>query len=186
MTPARFTECWSLGELRAAAGTGRVFQLMKTNAIRILEKLGISYETREYEVDENDLSATHVASDIGLPSEQVFKTLVVRGDKTGVLLACIPSDRELDVKELARVSGNKKADLVPLKEVLVLTGYVRGGVSPVGTKKRFPVYLDQSALDWLFISLSAGARGCQMLLDPKDLAKAVEVKVQRISKKAEP
>ena len=155
---------------------------MKTNALRILEKLGIPYEIREYPVDENDLSATHVARDIGLPSGQVFKTLVVRGDKTGVLLACIPSDRELDVKELARASGNKKADLVPLKEVFVLTGYVRGGVSPVGTKKRFPVFLDKSALDWPFISMSAGSRGCQMLLNPADLGKVVDVKVQEISK----
>ncbi|MFA6472577.1 MAG: Cys-tRNA(Pro) deacylase [Candidatus Latescibacterota bacterium] len=157
---------------------------MKTNALRIIEKLGIPYEIREYQVDENDLSATHVAGDIGLPSEQVFKTLVVRGDKTGVLLACIPSDRELDLKELARASGNKKADLVPLKEVLVLTGYVRGGVSPVGTKKRFPVFLDKSALNWPFISMSAGARGCQMLLNPADLGKVVDVKIQEISKES--
>lgn len=156
---------------------------MKTNALRIIEKLGIPYEIREYPVDENDLSATHVALEIGLPSGQVFKTLVVHGDRTGVLLACIPSDRELDVKELARVSGNKKADLVPLKEVLVLTGYVRGGVSPVGVKKRYPVFLDKSALDWPFISLSAGARGCQMLLNPANLAKVVDVQVQKISLK---
>ena len=155
---------------------------MKTNALRIIEKLGISYETREYPVDENDLSATHVADDIGLPWGQVFKTLVVRGDKTGVLLACIPSDRELDLKELARVSGNKKTDLVPLKEVQTLTGYIRGGVSPVGTKKRYPVFLDESALDWPIISVSAGARGCQMLLDPADLGKVVDVHAHGISK----
>jgi Cys-tRNA(Pro)/Cys-tRNA(Cys) deacylase len=158
---------------------------MKTNALRILEKLGIPYEIREYPVDENDLSATHVADQIGLPHGQVFKTLVARGDKTGVLLACIPSGCELDVKKLARASGNKKVELAPLKEVLPLTGYVRGGVSPVGVKKRYPVFLHESALDWPFISLSAGARGCQMLINPNDLGKVVEVRVQGISKISE-
>src|SRR5690242_1101847 len=107
----------------------------KTNALRILEATGIRYELREYEVDEDDLSAPRVAEKIGMPPEQVFKTLVARGDRSGVLMACIPANSELDLKALAAASGNKKVDLVPVKEVLGLTGYIRGGVSPVGTKK---------------------------------------------------
>lgn len=143
---------------------------LKTNAARILESLGIVFELREYEVDESDLSAPHVAATIGMPVRQVFKTLVARGDRTGVLMACIPGDLELDLKVLAAASGNKKVDLVPLKEVQGLTGYIRGGVSPVGTRKPYPFYLDQSAMAWPVISVSAGLRGVQMLLAPSDLA----------------
>jgi Cys-tRNA(Pro)/Cys-tRNA(Cys) deacylase len=145
----------------------------KTNAVRILASQGIAYELREYAVDENDLSAPHVAAAVGLPAEQVFKTLVVRGDKSGVLLAIIPGNAELDLKRLAAASGNKKVDLVPLKEVQPLTGYIRGGVSPVGTKKPYPVYLDASAAAWPVIAVSAGQRGLQMLLAPADLTRAV-------------
>ena len=158
---------------------------IKTNAARILDSLGIRYELREYEVDEEDLSAPHAAQAIGLPSAQVFKTLVVRGDKTGVLFACIPADAELDLKRLATISGNKKVDLAPLKEVLGLTGYIRGGVSPLGAKRPYPVYLDQSADQWPLISISAGMRGCQMLLAPADLARAVKATRQPISRPAE-
>ena len=154
----------------------------KTNAVRILESLGIACETREYEVDENDLSAPHAAALIGLPERQVFKTLVVRGDKTGVLLAIVPADAELDLKALAAASGNKKTDLVPLKEVQGLTGYIRGGVSPVGTKKKYPVLIDESAREWPVISVSAGMRGCQMLLAPPDLARAVEARFATLAK----
>ncbi len=148
----------------------------KTNAVRLLEKQGIACELREYEVDENDLSGLHVAQSIGLPPGQVFKTLVARGDKTGVLVACIPVDTELDLKELARVSGNKKVDLVSLREVQPLTGYIRGGVSPVGMKKSFPTWLDESAFGWPVISVSAGVRGCQMLLAPADLERVAGAK----------
>lgn len=155
---------------------------VKTNAVRILELLGIGYELRTYEVDENDLSAPHVAAAIGLPARQVFKTLVVRGERTGVMLACIPADAELDPKALAAAVGDKKVDLVPLKEVLVLTGYNRGGVSPIGTKKRYPVYLDASAHDWPVIAVSAGVRGCQMVLAPADLARAVEAQFVDMAK----
>ena len=145
----------------------------KTNAARLLDREGIGYELREYAVDENDLSAPHVAEAIGMPPGQVFKTLVARGDRTGVLLACIPASAELDLKALAAAGGNKKVELVAVKEVLGLTGYIRGGVSPVGTRKPYPVYLDETAILWDVISVSAGVRGCQMLLAPDDLARVV-------------
>jgi Cys-tRNA(Pro)/Cys-tRNA(Cys) deacylase len=146
-------------------------ETVKTNAARILDGAGISYELREYTVDENDLSAPHVAAAIGMPPEQVFKTLVARGDRTGVLMACIPANTELDLKALAAASGNKKVELVPVKEVLPLTGYIRGGVSPVGSRKPYPLYLDETADLWDLISVSAGVRGCQMLVAPQDLAR---------------
>jgi Cys-tRNA(Pro)/Cys-tRNA(Cys) deacylase len=148
--------------------------MTKTNAARMLDRAGIHYELREYQVDENDLSAPHVAAAIGMPPEQVFKTLVARGDRTGVLLACIPADAELDLKALAAASGNKKVELVALKEVLALTGYIRGGVSPVGARKPYPVYLDETADLWDAVSVSAGLRGLQMLLAPADLARAAD------------
>ena len=143
----------------------------KTNAARMLDAAGIRYELREYEVDESDLSAPHVADAIGMPPEQVFKTLVARGDRTGVLMACIPGNAELNLKALAAASGNKKVELVAVKEVLGLTGYIRGGVSPVGTKKPYPLYLDETADLWDVISVSAGMRGLQMLVAPDDLVK---------------
>ena len=144
--------------------------MTKTNAARILDAAGIHYELREYQVDEDDLSAPRVAEKIGLPAEQVFKTLVARGDRNGVLMACIPANTELDLKALAAASGNKKVDLVPVKEVLGLTGYIRGGVSPIGARKPYPFYLDETADLWDVISVSAGVRGCQMLIAPDDLA----------------
>jgi Cys-tRNA(Pro)/Cys-tRNA(Cys) deacylase len=147
---------------------------IKTNAARILDREAVHYELREYPVDEEDLSAPHVAEAVGMPPEQVFKTLVVRGDRTGVLLASIPGNTELDLKALAAASGNKKVELVAVKEVLGLTGYIRGGVSPVGTKKRYPLYLDETADLWDVIAVSAGVRGCQMLLAPADLARVTD------------
>ena len=154
----------------------------KTNAIRLLEKHGVGYELRYYDVDERDLSAGYVAQAIGFPPPQVFKTLVVQGNSTGILIACIPTNAELDLKELAHVSGNKKVELVPVKEIQSLTGYVRGGVSPVGTKKQYPVYLDESAFVYDTISLSAGVRGCQMLVSPIELANVIEIKRFAIKK----
>jgi len=156
---------------------------VKTNAVRLLEKRGIAYEIREYEVDESDLSGLHVAESIGLPPAQVFKTLVARGDKTGVLVACIPVDSELDIRELARVSGNKHVDMVPLREVQPLTGYIRGGVSPVGMKKQYSSWLDTSAFAFPFISVSAGVRGCQMLVNPIELEKMISAQEAKLSKK---
>lgn len=146
---------------------------MKTNAARILDGQGVRYEIRSYEVDEQDLGAAHVAAAIGMPLAQVFKTLVVKGDRTGIMLVCLPGEGELDLKALAAASGNKKADLVPLKDVQPLTGYVRGGVSPIGTKKKYSVFLDNSAADWPIISISAGARGYQIILSPRDLSRVV-------------
>lgn len=143
--------------------------MTKTNAARILDAAGVRYELREYAVDESHLAAPEVAAAIGMPPEQVFKTLVVRGDRSGVLLAVIPANSELDLKLLAAASRNKKMELVPVKEVLGLTGYIRGGVSPVGTRKAYPVYLDETAVLWDAISVSAGVRGCQMVLAPDDL-----------------
>ncbi|MBN6187183.1 Cys-tRNA(Pro) deacylase [Aneurinibacillus sp. BA2021] len=154
----------------------------KTNAARQLDQKKIAYELREYEVDESDLSAGTVAGKIGFPLEQVYKTLVARGDKTGVLLACIPGDKELDLKALASVSGNKKVETVPLKDVQPLTGYIRGGVSPLGLKKRFPIFLDEAALRYDTISISAGIRGCQILLNPRDLQAVTQASCGSISK----
>lgn len=155
---------------------------MKTNAARILDGLKITYELREYTVDETDLSAEHVADKVNMPHNQVFKTLVAKGDKTGVLMACIPGDAELDLKALAVASGNKKVEMVALKEVQPLTGYVRGGVSPLGPKKRYPVYLDESAAKWPVIAVSAGIRGCQIVLAPDDLVRAVNARLCLITR----
>jgi Cys-tRNA(Pro)/Cys-tRNA(Cys) deacylase len=157
-----------------------VATMKKTNAARYLDRLNIHYQLCEYEVDESDLSAENVAKKVNLPLEQVFKTLIVRGDKTGVLLACIPGGAELDLKAIAAISNNKKVELVHLKEIQPLTGYVRGGVSPIGTKKRYPAYLDESAMKFPFISISAGARGCQLFIEPGNLVKALEVTVGKI------
>jgi Cys-tRNA(Pro)/Cys-tRNA(Cys) deacylase len=144
----------------------------KTNAARKLDDLHLAYEIKEYPVDEEHLDAVHVANSVNMPVKQVFKTLVVRGDKTGVLFAVIPGDGELDLKALARISGNKRAELVHLKEVLPLTGYIRGGCSPLGAKKNYPVYLDQTSENWPHIAISAGQRGMQLILAPKDLQSA--------------
>lgn len=145
---------------------------MKTNAVRTLDQLKIPYRLAEYEVDETDLSAETVARKIGRPEREVFKTLACKGDKTGVLLAVIATPDQLDLKALAAASGNKRVELLALKDVQPITGYVRGGVSPIGTRKRFPVYLDQAARTCLAISISAGMRGLQVILAPDDLVKA--------------
>jgi Cys-tRNA(Pro)/Cys-tRNA(Cys) deacylase len=160
-----------------------LYQFMppKTNAARILDAAGVRYEIREYEVDESDLSAPHVAEAIGMPAEQVFKTLVARGDRSGVLMACIPGNAELDLKALAAASGNKKVELVAVKEVLGLTGYIRGGVSPVGTKKPYPFFLDETVDLWDVVAVSAGVRGKQMLVAPSDLARVTEAKIAAIA-----
>ena len=146
----------------------------KTNAARILDEMKINYQLIEYAVDEEHLDAVHVAASVGMPANQVFKTLVVRGDKNGVIFAVIPGNGELDLKALARVSGNKRAELVPLKEVLPLTGYIRGGCSPLGAKKAYPVFMDSSSNQWEQIAISAGQRGMQILAAPGDLQKATK------------
>lgn len=147
---------------------------MKTNAARILDGLGIAYELRDYEVDPEDLSAETVAAKIGLPPEQVFKTLVVRGDRHGVVLAVVPGDAELDPKALARLTGDRRTELVPLKDVQLLTGYVRGGVTALGGKKDYPVCADETILVHEQIAVSAGVRGTQLLLAPADYLRATQ------------
>ena len=154
----------------------------KTNAARILDVLGIGYELKTYEVDESDLSAVHVAASVGMPIEMVYKTLVCRGDKNGVLMAVIPGGGELDMMALAAASGNKRVEMVHLKEVFGLTGYIRGGCSPLGAKKDYPVYLDDSALAQSIIAVSAGKRGEQILLKPADLVQAAKAMTARIAR----
>lgn len=155
-------------------GQKRVNKPTKTNAMRLLDAAGVEYRTESYEVDESDLSGTHVAAICGLPAEQVYKTLLLRGDKTGYLVACIPVASELDVKALALLSGNKSVEMVHVKELLPLTGYIRGGCSPVGMKKPFPTFFDETAELYEWISISAGQRGLQMLLAPGDLIRYVD------------
>jgi len=144
----------------------------KTNAARLLDQMGIRYELREYEVDPKDLSAESVAAKVGLPPEQVFKTLVARGDRHGICLAVIPGDAELDLKALAAASGDRKIQLVPVKELQALTGYIRGGVTALAGKKEYPVYVDETIELFDIVSVSAGVRGLQILLAPADYLKA--------------
>lgn len=146
---------------------------MKTNAVRILERLGIPFELRTYEVDPEDLSAETVAHKIGLPLDQVWKTLVARGDREGVCLAVLPGSARLDLKGLAKLSGNRSIDTVPLKEVQPLTGYVRGGVTALACKKDYPVFVDETMQLFACVSISAGVRGTQILLAPDDYVRAV-------------
>lgn len=155
---------------------------MKTNAVRTLDTQGIRYELRSYEVDPEHLDAATVAAKVGLPPEQVFKTLVVRGDRHGVCLAVVPGDSELDLKALARLTGDRKIDTVPLKEVQPLTGYVRGAVTALACRKPYPVYADETIELFDVISVSAGARGTQIVLSPGDYIGAVGAKTGDIAK----
>ena len=156
--------------------------IAKTNAVRILDRLGFAYDLRAYEVDPDDLAAESVALKIGLPAEQVFKTLVARGDRAGVCLAVIPGDAHLDLKALAKASGDRKAETVSLKEVQPLTGYIRGGVTALACKKEYPVFLDESAQYFDVISISAGVRGLQLLMAPADYARAVGARFVAIAR----
>ncbi len=155
---------------------------MKTNAARILDALGIRYELRTYEVDPDDLTAETVARKVGLPPSQVFKTLVAKGDKKGVCLAVVPGDAELDPKALARATGDAKTETVPLKDVQPLTGYVRGGVTALACKKDYPVVADETIELFDVISISAGTRGVQILLDPQDYLRATKAKIAPIAR----
>lgn len=155
---------------------------MKTIAARMLDQLKIVYELREYEVSEDELDAITVARKVNMPPEATFKTLVARGDKTGVVMACIPGNAELDLKKFASATGNKRVELVAVKEIQALTGYIRGGVSPLGTKKKYPFYLDQTALNHERISVSAGQRGLQMILAPADLQRAASATLADLTK----
>ena len=155
-------------------------KIKKTNAARILDNLGIDYEIKTYEVDEEDLSAVHVAETVGLNIETIFKTLVLRGDKTGIVMAVIGGGEELNLKSLAKASGNKSVEMISLKELFPLTGYVRGGCSPLGAKKNYPVFLDSKATTQEKISVSAGLRGMQLILSPQDLIKATNAKIANL------
>ncbi len=152
----------------------------KTNAVRLVEQAGIPCREVFYEFDENDLRGTHAADAVGLPHEQVFKTLVARGEKTGIQVFCIPVCCELDLKKAAKAAGDKNMELVPVKELLNLTGYIRGGCSPVGMKKRYPTWIDETCVLWDEIAVSAGARGCQMLLPPLALAALVDAQLKDV------
>jgi Cys-tRNA(Pro)/Cys-tRNA(Cys) deacylase len=155
---------------------------VKTNAVRLLDSLGVHYELREYEVDPEDLAAETVAAKVGMPPEQVFKTLLARGDRHGPCFAVIPGNYELDLKALAKLSGDRKIELVTLKEVQPMTGYIRGGVTVLGAKKEFPVYADETIELWDVISLSAGVRGTQVLLSPADYLRVTNATVGEISR----
>ena len=144
-------------------------KINKTNVARLLDKAKVKYELIPYEVDENDLSAPHVAESLGEDIEQVFKTLVLHGDKSGYFVCVIPGEHEVDLKMAAKVSGNKKCDLIPMKDLLPLTGYIRGGCSPIGMKKLFPTYIHESCMNFPCIFVSAGIRGLQIKLSPQDL-----------------
>ncbi|MDR0430417.1 MAG: Cys-tRNA(Pro) deacylase [Tannerellaceae bacterium] len=149
-------------------------KINKTNAARLLDKAKIAYVLVPYEVDETDLSATHVADQLGENVEQVFKTLILHGDKSGYFVCVIPGAEEVNLKKAAKVSGNKSCELIPMKELLPLTGYIRGGCSPIGMKKQFPTYIHQSAEQYDTLYISAGQRGLQLALSPLDLIKEVK------------
>ena len=156
--------------------------MVKTNAARVLDRLGIKYELREYKVDPDDLSAETVAAKIGIPPEQLFKTLAVRGDRNGIYLAVISANKEMDFKGLAHLTGDRKIDMLPLKEVQAATGYIRGGVTALACKKDYPVYIDELAEVCDVISVSAGMRGLQILLAPEDYIRTVKARVVAITK----
>lgn len=146
----------------------------KTNAMRILDKAKISYEPKEYIPDEKDLSGVNIARQIGLPAGQCFKTIVTKGDKTGPVVFCIPADREIDLKKAAKITGNKKVEPLHVKDLPGLTGYVRGACSPLGMKKKFPTYIDQACRDFETITVSAGVKGCQLLVKSDEIVACVE------------
>lgn len=154
---------------------------MKTNAVRLLEERGVAHEVRAYEVDPDDLTAETVADKIGLPAEQVFKTLVARGDRHGVCFAVVPGNCRLDLKALAKLTGDRKVETVPLKEVQPLTGYVRGGVTVLGARKAYPVYADETMELFEVVSISAGARGLQVLLAPAEYLRVSGARVGAIA-----
>lgn len=155
----------------------------KTNAARLLDRAKITYELVPYQVDEEHLAATHVAEQLGEDIGSVFKTLVLKGDRTGYFVCVVPGDHEVDLKAAARVSGNKKADLIPMKELLPVTGYIRGGCSPIGMKKQFPTYVHTSAMEYPAIYISAGVRGLQLKIAPTELVAFVRATVEEISRK---
>ena len=152
----------------------------KTNAARLLDRAKIKYELVPYVVDENDLAATHIADQLNEDIKQVFKTLVLKGDKSGYFVCVVPGDAEVDLKKAAKVSGNKKVDLIPMKELLPTTGYIRGGCAPIGMKKAFPTFFHSTCLDFDYIYVSAGVRGLQLKVSPAELVKYVRGATENI------
>lgn len=149
-------------------------KIEKTNAMRLLDTAKIPYEIKTYQVDEDDLSGVHVAEQLNQDPGSVFKTLVLKGEKTGYLVCCIPADEELDLKKTAKAAKEKKVEMIPMKELLSTTGYIRGGCSPIGMKKKFPTYIEETAILYDVIAVSAGVRGAQILIDPEMLAHYIE------------
>jgi len=143
--------------------------MIKTNVMRLLDQKKIEYKSIEYEVDENNLAGEHVAMQIGVPLEQVFKTLVAKGEKKGIIVFCLPVDTELNLKKAATAVGDKKIEMIHVKDLLALTGYIRGGCSPIGMKKKYPTYIDETAILFDTITVSAGIRGCQLVVNPEQL-----------------
>ena len=156
-------------------------KITKTNAARLLDKEGISYELIPYEVDPENLAATHVAEQLGEDIERVFKTLVLRGDRNGIFVCVVPGDMEVDLKAAAKISGNKSAEMIAMKELLPTTGYIRGGCSPIGMKKHFPTYIHATAVDFDFIYVSAGVRGIQVKIAPQSLISFIGATVGEIA-----
>lgn len=151
--------------------------MVKTNVMRLLDASGIEYEVKEYEVDEQDLSGSHAANMIEADHDMIYKTLVLKGEKTGYLVCCIPVDEELDLKKVARVVKDKKVEMIHMKELLPLTGYIRGGCSPIGMKKAFPTYIEETAVLYDRIAVSGGQRGVQIFIGPEDLASYVKAEL---------
>lgn len=155
-------------------------KINKTNAARLLDQAKVTYELVSYEVDENNLAAAHVAEQLGEDIEQVFKTLVLRGDKTGIFVCVVPGDREVNLKLAAKVSGNKSAEMIHMKELLPVTGYIRGGCSPIGMKKHFPTYIHETSREFPYIYVSAGVRGLQIKIAPEDLIRESRAEICRL------
>ena len=155
-------------------------KIEKTNASRLLDRAKIAYELVPYQVDENNLAATHVAESLGEPIERVYKTLVLSGDRNGYFVCVVQGDKEVNLKAAAKVSGNKSAEMIPMKELLPTTGYIRGGCTPIGMKKRFPTFIDTTALQYDHIFISAGVRGLQLKLNPQELISYIDAQVADI------
>lgn len=154
--------------------------MIKTNVMRLLDQAKIEYKSLEYEVDEDNLAGEHVALQIGVPLEQVFKTLVARGEKKGIMVFCLPVNTELNLKKVAATVGDKKIEMIHVKDLLGLTGYIRGGCSPLGMKKKYPTYIDETAIHFDTITVSAGIRGCQLVVNPEQLINYLDATVSNI------
>jgi len=156
--------------------------MTKTNVVRLIENEKIAYTIKEYEVDENDLSGVHVAIQLGQPVEQVFKTLVLKGEQKSYVVCCIPVAEELDLKKVAKAIGDKKVEMIPMKDLLMVTGYIRGGCSPIGMKKKLPTFIDETCELFDIIAISAGIRGMQILINPQDLINYTEAQTKDLCK----